>query len=222
MNAQLKDKHVLITAGPTWVPIDKVRVITNIFGGALGSIIADEALFAGAKVTLLFGPGAARLPKENSNLKVVRYKYYEELLTLMENKLKKNSYDAVIHSAAVSDYTPVDVSDGKIKSGEKELIIHFKPTLKIVDIIKKISPNVFLIKFKLEVGISDDELIKIARKSMSDSSADMIVANEFSTVSNDHKAFVINKNMDPIMVKGKEKIAQKIIEELSIQLKKRP
>ena len=55
--SQLKNKKILITAGPTWIPIDKVRVITNIFKGRLGIIIAKEAIKRKAKVTLLLGPG---------------------------------------------------------------------------------------------------------------------------------------------------------------------
>ena len=60
----LKDKKILITAGPTWVAVDKVRVITNIFGGALGTIIAEQAKKTGAQITLLMGPGRARLPRD--------------------------------------------------------------------------------------------------------------------------------------------------------------
>ncbi|MCP4136844.1 MAG: phosphopantothenoylcysteine decarboxylase, partial [bacterium] len=53
MDKILENKKILITAGPVWVPIDRVRVMTNTFGGALGAIIAQKAYELGADVTLL-------------------------------------------------------------------------------------------------------------------------------------------------------------------------
>ena len=55
----LTGKKILVTAGPTWVAIDRVRVITSIFGGRLGVTIAREAARRGASVVLLLGPGRA-------------------------------------------------------------------------------------------------------------------------------------------------------------------
>ena len=103
-------------------------------------------------------------------------------------------YDVVIHSAAVPDYVPEKVFKGKIKSGKKDLTIKLKPTVKIVDYIKKWDPSVFLVKFKLQVGVKEKELIKIAKKSMTNSNADLIVANDLLEMKKDtHIAFIISK-----------------------------
>jgi phosphopantothenate-cysteine ligase/phosphopantothenoylcysteine decarboxylase/phosphopantothenate--cysteine ligase len=109
----------------------------------------------------------------------------------MEREISEGAYDVVIHSAAVSDYKVGGVfyKDGKGKlvgvdnskkmsSDHAELFLRLVPTEKIVDKIRK--PWGFagyLVKFKLQVGISDDELKAIADKSREASQADMIVAN---------------------------------------------
>lgn len=201
---------ILVTAGSTWVAIDKVRVITNIFGGALGVKISQELVKKGNQVTLLIGPGRAILPEENEKLKIVKFKYYDDLLELMKDHLISHKYDVVIHSAAVSDYKPKDVYDGKIKSGKPNSIIELVPTIKIVDLIKDIDPKILLIKFKLEVGVSREELVNIAYKSLKASRADYIVANEFSETSENHKAYIINKSGEAKEYIGKASIAEAI------------
>ena len=214
---ELKGKRVLVTAGPTWVAVDRVRVITNIFGGALGSIVAKRALDAGARVVLLMGPGRVALPKETANFKIIRFKYYDELLALIKDQVASDKYDIIIHSAAVSDYKPVISKEAKIKSGKKDLIIRLKPTIKIVDLIKKIDPNVFLVKFKLEVDLTEKKLIDIAFKSMLQSKADLIVANDFKTVIKNHKAFIIDRERRVTSCSSKETIAEQLIKSIAFK-----
>lgn len=212
MRKILKGKKILITAGSTWVPIDTVRVITNIFGGKLGLMIAETAHQMGADVTLLLGAGRAVLFKKSPRkLKIIYFKYFKELFSLLKKEVGSKKYDIVIHSAAVSDYTPTSVEKRKIKSGKKSLIIRLKPTIKIVDRIKKWDPNIFLIKFKLEVGLKEKKLIAVAYKSMISSNADIIVANDLKKMDKEHIAFVIDKNKKVIRCKGKKEIVKKIL-----------
>lgn len=220
MKKYLSGKKILVTAGPTWVPIDKVRAITNIFGGALGFVIAETAYKMGADVTLLFGPGRVYLPSPKKNFNIIKFKYFDDLLKLVKKEVGSKKYDAVVHSAAVSDYAPVLVEKGKIKSGRKSLIIKLKPTIKIVDLIKKIDHNTFLVKFKLEVNLPEKKLIEVANKSMVSSNADMILANDFNTVSTDHKAFVIDHLGNIEKLVGKENIAFGLLKLLSTKIKK--
>ena len=105
MKRSLKGKRILITAGPTWVPIDKVRVITNIFSGNLGIVIAKEAARQGAQVTLLIGPGRLELPQQSAKLKVVPFRYFDGLLALVDGLLNKEKYEVLIMSAAVADFS---------------------------------------------------------------------------------------------------------------------
>jgi len=214
----LKGKKILVTAGSTWVPIDRVRVITNIFTGTLGVIVSEAFASLGAKVTLLLGPGGSMVPKNLKNIKVIRFKYFDDLLNLVKKEVKYGKYDGMIHSAAVSDYTPVDVFDGKIKSGKSHSVITLKPTVKIVDLIKKISPNILLVKFKLEVGLSKDKLIDTATKSMKNSDADLIVANEFGETGKNHKAYIIDNDNKVITCIGKEQIAKVLAKVVSEKL----
>ena len=112
----LKGKNILVTAGSTWVPIDTVRVITNIFKGSIGFTIAKVAAGMGANVTLLLGPSfdisSVVLPK---NLKVVRFKFFDELDLLVSEYLKTNKFESMVHSAAVSDFQLAKAHKGKIK-----------------------------------------------------------------------------------------------------------
>lgn len=208
----LKNKKILVTGGPVWVPIDKVRVITNIFGGSLGLKIAIKAAEMGGAVIFLLGPSRINIPQTlPKNLKIIRFKYFEELLMLMKKEIYSNKCNIVIHSAAVPDYIPKNIYNGKIKSGKKKLVIEFKPTLKIVDLIKKWNSSVFLVKFKLEVGLTEKQLINVAYMSMVFSRADLIVANDFLDTRNEHKAFIIDNNKNIIKCVGKETIAGKLI-----------
>lgn len=225
---QIKEKlaeklRILVTAGPTWVPVDKVRVLTNIFSGRLGYLIAKKA--AGkenSEVTLFLGPGRISLPeKQDKNLEIIRYKYFDELYNLLEKAVSSKKYDILIHSAAVADYAPKP-TDAKIKSGKQNLTIELNPTIKIVDQVKKWDPDIFLVKFKLEAEISPEELINIAFESMLKSKADLMVANEFTETSEKyHRAYIINpkKKVKPVI--GKENIAEQLLNELNFIWKKK-
>jgi len=210
----LRGKRILITAGPTWVSIDKVRVITNIFKGTLGIKIAREAVKRGARVTLLIGPGGS-LPPEIPSLKVIPFKFFNELYSLMKKEISSKKYDIVIHSAAVADFEPIKTEPGKISSQKEELSIKLKPTVKIVDRIKKWDKNVFLVKFKVEYDVNKRELLKKAYQSMLSSNADLMVANDLKDIKDKaHKAFIIDpvRNLPCRLVRfGKRSKQDKLI-----------
>ena len=209
----LKDKKILISAGPVWVPIDKVRAITNIFGGALGLTIALEAQKQGAKITLLLGPGRVQLPVPfPENIRLIRFKFFDEFFDLIKKELVSKSYNAVIHSAAVSDYKPVSNYKGKIKSGKKFLTIDLEPTIKIVDKIKSWDPDIFLVKFKLEVGKQKTGLINRAYQSMLDSKADLIVANDLYDMKPRHRAYIIGPDKQIKRCITKNQIAKNLLQ----------
>jgi phosphopantothenoylcysteine synthetase/decarboxylase len=213
----LKNKKILVTAGPVWVPIDKVRVITNIFKGTLGFLIAKEALKRGAEVTLLLGPGGILLPKRlPKKLKVSHFRFFDELYKLMKREISSKKYDIVIHSAAVADYAPTKYYSGKISSRHQNLLIHLKPTIKIVDKIKNWDHKVYLVKFKLEVNVNKKELIKRAYKSMLDSDADLMVANDLKDMKGENqKAFIIDQKKSIISCSTKREIAKKLLKIIS-------
>jgi|SRR5690606_14359236 len=191
---------ILITAGSTQTHIDKVRVISNIFKGKTGARIAENAAREGHEVTLLtnpHGPGTEfcyRSDLVGKNVNTLKYQTFDQLHDLMKEQISTGNFDAIIHSAAVSDYKAVDVlaprphdyyamgmqsvMKEKVKSNHPELYIKLVQTEKIVDKIKRDwGFKGKLVKFKLEVGISTPELIEIAKASRIHSQADIIVAN---------------------------------------------
>lgn len=171
----LKNKRILITAGPTWVAIDKVRVLSNISTGQTGFLIAEQALKEGAKVTLLLGPTINLSIGEP--LKVIRFSFFDELMSLVQNELKRGKYDVVIHAAAVSDYKLQNRINTKLKSGLKNLKLDLVPTPKLINKIKQINPKVFLVGFKLETASDKNRLIKSADNIFKKAKADLVVAN---------------------------------------------
>jgi len=217
----LKNKKVLMTAGPTIEYIDPIRVITNQSSGKTGVLLASEIISSGAKVTLIYGPGVETPPK---GAKVIKISTSSEMLNAVKNEMIKK-FDIVIMAAAVSDYTPINLNKNKMKSDKDQIEIKLKKTPKIIDQIKKFQKNVFLVGFKAEVGISRKELIRVAKKKMIESSADLIVANEIGS-----DRYKKNPDFNEILIIDshqvihsgwikKEKIAKLIRKEIEKRLK---
>jgi len=170
----LHKKRVLMTAGPTVEYIDPVRVVTNLSTGRMGVLLASELVSAGAKVTLVYGPGTATPP---AGAKIIPVKTAKEMFDAVKKEMKKK-FDVVILAAAASDYTVEQYSQSKIKSSKKSLQIKLKQAPKIIDHIKKIQKNVFLVGFKSETNVSKKILASAARKKMRESKADLMIAND--------------------------------------------
>ena len=173
----LKNKKVLMAAGPTIEHIDPVRVITNLSSGKTGVLLASELISAGAKVTFVYGPGEEKPPK---GAKIINVESSNDMHEAIRRELKKK-FDIVIMAAAIADYVPVQASRNKIKSSKSQLKISLKKSPKIIDQIKKYQKSVFLVGFKAESNVSKNQLIKSAQKKLRDSSSDMIVANDIGS-----------------------------------------
>jgi phosphopantothenoylcysteine decarboxylase/phosphopantothenate--cysteine ligase len=177
LSSILKDKKILMTAGPTIEYIDPVRVITNQSSGKTGVLLASELISAGSKVTLVYGPGIEKPPKGAKVIKVLTSK---EMFDVVKQEMKKK-FDVVIMAAATADYTPENPSKKKIKSGQERIKISLKKIPKIIDQIKKYQKNVLLVGFKAEVNLSKKDLIRVAKQKLQDSKADMIIANDIGS-----------------------------------------
>jgi len=223
MRKILKHKKILVTAGPTWIPIDAIRVLSNISSGVTGTLIARRAAERGAGVTLLLGPGPLEkdrlLRGQGKKPKIIRFKYFNELDKLLKRELQKRKYDIIIHSAAVSDYEPARRIKKKIKSGKPSFKILLKPTAKLIDKIKKYAHNSFLVMFKLETESSKNKLINIAHKNMLRSKADLVVANNLKDIDkNRHKAYIVDSRKRAVGVNTKEELADKLFGIISKKL----
>ena len=179
--------NVLVTAGNTQTPIDRVRCITNVFSGRTGARVAAEAAARGHRVTLL--TSHPEVIGENAGVRVRPYRTFDDLDALMAEEIASGLYDAVVHAAAVSDYHVAgvfagregrleDATAGKVKSSHPELWLRLLPAPKLIDKVRTDWGFAgVLAKFKLEVGVSNAELLEVAERSRAHSGADLMCAN---------------------------------------------
>ena len=132
----------------------------------------------------------------------------------MRGELKKRKYDVVIHSAAVSDYSPKRMSSQKIKSGIKDFTLEFETTVKIVDKIKKYAPKVFLTIFKLELDLSKSQMLKRARETLKAARANLAILNTFSRKC-PYEALIIDQKKEFYQVYTKEKLTERLLHLIS-------
>src|SRR5438270_5761860 len=91
-------RRVLVTAGPTWVAVDRVRVITTVFTGETGLRVARHFRELGADVDLWMGPGRAQISAhDRSELTITDFRYYDDLASLVKTS-PVSGYDVIIHS----------------------------------------------------------------------------------------------------------------------------
>jgi len=188
LKGALKNKKILITCGPTWVPIDNTRVMSNISTGQLGQIFAEDFGKAGGEVTLLEGP--VRFPCSSKKITIRKFSFYDELVALLREELKKK-YDVIIHAAAVADYKLKKPFTQKISSTKKSLTLELIPTAKIIHLIKKWNPDVFLVGFKLESKITPELLSSKTRDLFLKAHCDLVIANAFSR--GQYKGYIISE-----------------------------
>jgi phosphopantothenate---cysteine ligase (CTP) len=204
--------NILVTAGNTLVPVDRVRCITNVFTGRTGTTLALHCHERGHSVTLLSShPELVAMLHGNDGPQqrwtVEPYRTFADLRDCLSQSLSSGSFDVLIHCAAVSDYETagvyapdpqtrfrpedarwqgsgphapalVDRSAGKIKSDEPELWLRLIRTPKLIDLVRtEWGFRGILIKFKLEVDVSDQHLLDIAERSRRQSRAELMVAN---------------------------------------------
>ncbi|MGM0934770.1 MAG: bifunctional phosphopantothenoylcysteine decarboxylase/phosphopantothenate--cysteine ligase CoaBC [Bacteroidota bacterium] len=165
----LRDKTVLITAGPTYEAIDPVRFIGNHSSGKMGFALAETAAVLGANVILVSGP--THLESSEPNLNLIRVVSNEEMYTEV-NKYFAEA-DVVIAAAAVSDYKPKQVSSQKIKKNDNNLTLELEKTRDILATLGENKTNQLLVGFALE---TNDEL-ENARGKLKRKNLDFIVLN---------------------------------------------
>ncbi len=190
--------RVLITCGPTWVPIDDVRIISNQSTGEMGHLIAQECLARGFQVTLI--EGAVTHAWENKRARVVKYQYFDELNEALNVELKKK-YDVVMHAAAVSDFKLKTALKGKISSA-KALTLKLVPTIKLIDVIKNKAPKARLVGFKLIESLDDPRVAEQVEALFEKSRCDLVLVN---TLENGYKGFVIDRQAN-IVAKANNKM----------------
>jgi len=156
----LAGRRIMVTAGPTPVPIDGVRRIVNRFRGRLGARVAEELTWRGAAAELILGDGAWQ-PKTPMPVTVTRtYDAYRDTVVARA----KAGLFAGVFSAGVADYRPKQAVSGKIASGQASLMLELEPTEKVIDMAMAAGGAMHTIAFKYLEGVTEEELIRVASK----------------------------------------------------------
>ena len=210
----LKDKKVLVTAGPTKEFIDPFRCLTNPSTGKMGIAIANECAKRGAEVILVSSINDDSISNKVKKVKIIST---NDMFEAVKNNFK--DCDFIIKAAAVSDYTPVQVFDKKVKKQDGNLSIEFKRTQ---DILKYVGDNKSDNQKVIGFAAETNNLIGYAKEKIIKKNLDYIVANDISKKdigfgSEDNEVYIIDKhdNIKKIDKNSKNNIAKAIIDEIS-------
>lgn len=206
-------KRFLISAGPTHEPLDPVRFLGNRSTGRMGYALAQRAFELGADVTLVSGPVSLELP--NAGIKRIMITSAEDMFGAMTEHY--DSVDVVIMAAAVADYTPMEVSDIKIKKAEDDLKIPLKRTKDILAYLGENKKSQTLVGFALETNNE----VENAKKKITKKKLDFIVLNSLKDkgagfAHNTNKISIIGKdnNVIDFELKSKLEVADDILQHL--------
>ena len=166
-------RRVLVTAGATRESIDPVRFITNHSSGKMGFAIAKAAMLRGAKVTVVAAHTDVAPPPF---VEVVPVQSAEDMFNAVTARAEEA--DIIIKAAAVADYTPVSVAEGKMKKSDGDLSIPLKRTR---DILKYLGAHKREGQFLCGFSMETDNVIENSRKKLSSKNCDMICANSLRT-----------------------------------------
>ena len=213
----IKDKKILITAGPTFEPIDPIRYIGNFSSGKQGYEIAKAATLYGAKTILITGPTLESAPDIDI---LVKIQTAQDMLKQAINFCKKfKLIDVAICTAAVSDWK---INQSKRKYKKDENIFKKIKFKKNADILESIS-NLKNFRPKIVCGFSAEtnNLILNSRKKLLEKNCDLIFANKISSKFNPmgnqkNQISLIGKNREENWKKmTKGEVGEKIIKEIS-------
>ena len=209
----LNGVKVLVTAGPTYEPIDPVRFIGNHSSGKMGFALADEMAVLGAEVTLISGPTA-----EKSKQLINRINVTTASEMLEACKLNFAGTSITIMSAAVADYTPVHVASQKIKKATEEFSIELKKTTDILATLGQLkTKEQLLVGFALETNNEEEHAKgKLIKKNL-----DLIVLNSLNDAGagfqkDTNKITIFNQRLEKTVyeVKSKTEVAKDICAEI--------
>jgi phosphopantothenoylcysteine decarboxylase/phosphopantothenate--cysteine ligase len=203
----LAGKKVVVTAGPTREHIDPVRFISNPSSGKMGFAMAKAAERLGAEVTLIHGPVNISKPEGIKSIEI------ESANELFEQIQKHANADVIIMAAAVSDFTPEESSQHKIKKDKAKSSIKLQQTPDILAWLGDHKKNgQVLIGFAMET----ENLLENAKAKLKKKNADWIVAN---SLNEDESGFESDKNRvhvlgkkDTMQIKGlKSEVARQVL-----------
>ena len=218
-NLSLSKKKVLITAGPTYEPIDPVRFIGNHSSGKMGYHLAMQAAENGAEVVLIMGP--SNLKAIHSSILQINVKTAQEMQSKVQKYFK--SSDIAIFSAAVSDYKTNKVERQKVKKSAESWNITLQKTNDILlEVSQKKKKNQILVGFALETeNEMENATAKLQQKNL-----DLIVLNSLNDKGagffhDTNKITIIEKDnkVEEFELKYKSEVAKDIMDKIIQKLK---
>ena len=216
----LNGRTVVVTAGPTYEPIDPVRFIGNHSSGKMGVAVAAEAIRRGATVHLILGPGTVAPP---AGAQVVRIATAEQMREAVMRQA--DDTDAIVMAAAVADFRPKDAATGKLKKDDGTPEVRLEPTPDILAELGERPQRPYLVGFAAETSdVEAHGRAKLARKH-----ADLLVANEVGREgtgfgSETNHAAIVSVNGDDIALRDwtKRELAAVIVDRIEAALRADP
>ena len=213
-HGKLTGKNIMLTVGPTWEALDPVRGITNHSSGTMGYALAQAAIEAGANVTLICGPTKTSPPEHAAVTKVI------SALDMHKAVMDQISeQDIFIGVAAVADYRPADIADGKIKKSGDEMTMTLVKNPDILADVANLKNPPFCVGFAAET----DNIVDYARGKLERKKLKMIAANHvggsetgFGVPDNAITLISADKVVD-LPKQNKYSLARALIQEISEQ-----
>ncbi|HIY75809.1 MAG TPA: bifunctional phosphopantothenoylcysteine decarboxylase/phosphopantothenate--cysteine ligase CoaBC [Candidatus Sphingobacterium stercorigallinarum] len=215
----LKGKKALVTAGPTYQAIDPVRFIGNHSTGKMGYAIAEHLARQGAEVTLVSGPTSLAVPAVGK-IQRVQVTSAQEMLEACTANFQDS--DILVMSAAVADYTPIQVAEQKIKKSDSQLHIELEKTTDILATLgAQKKPGQLVVGFALETQNElENAQGKLARKNL-----DFIVLNSMRDsgagfAHDTNKVTVVKRSGEQLHfpLKSKSAVAEDIVALIAAEL----
>ncbi len=208
----LKNKKALVTAGPTYEPLDPVRFVGNHSSGKMGFALAEALYEKGADVTIV--SGAVHQTKKYKGIHIINVKTAEEMFNACIKLHDEMNIE--IMAAAVADYKPAEISTEKIKKNKTEFSLQLVKTKDILATLgAQKKQDQFLVGFALETNNEKEN----ALKKLKTKNADMIVLNSlkdadagFGFDTNKVSVFFADETSAELATASKKEIANKIVE----------
>ncbi len=179
----------------------------------MGLELAKQAYIRGADLTLVVANVSVKIPSLFNTIFVQSTREMNDTICDLVA-----DFDIFISTAAISDFAPLTTENYKLSS-QNSMTLTFKPTVKIIRKIKQINPDIYLVGFKAEFNITEEQIIDCAYKQIQDAGTDMVIANDVGDKncnfgSDNNKVLIIDDDIIKVPLSSKKEIAKIIFDEI--------
>lgn len=169
--------RIVVTCGPSYEPIDEVRRITNFSTGKLGTLLSERLAATGHQVECLRGD-MATWPAPGSPVKVIPFSTNDHLLSRMEALTERETVNAVLHAAALADFTVRrDSTERKLCSRSGELTLTLVPATKLIGRLRELFPKARIVGWKYELDGDRESVLARGRSQIAINQTDACILN---------------------------------------------